>query len=344
MIPRETKDIINIKESLFDSNDKIITIAGLSKNAGKTSFLNYLIKSYQSPYQLAITTTGHDGEDTDFLTGLKKPKIKLKAGNYFTTIASVIKNHPGSVRLIKKLSVSVLSQAIFLAQTVENIETEIFGALHMEDQIKLCHEIQAENIPYIIIDGSLDRKSVALSPEVNQIVLVASPVVGNIEQLSKQLTQLYCLSRIPCSDIHIADDNCFSYQINQKMLKTEIHSFFKNETELLAILKYHPDIIYIPGAITDHVMNRFKNIFNEFQGTLIIKHPLHLMCNPFHLELLLKKNIKSLHPFPLNAFILNSYSVDNNHLHSDILLNSIQTLFQNIPVIDIQNLFFNSIS
>jgi len=344
MIPRETKDIIKIKKSLFDSDHKIITIAGLSKNAGKTSFLNYLIKQYTQPENLAVTTTGHDGEDTDFLTGLKKPRIKLQKGNYFTTLPSVLDNHPGSVRIIKKLSLSVLSEPLYLAQAVQAIETEIYGAAHMEQQIALCHEIQSEHIHYIMIDGSLDRKSIALSSEIDTILIVASPVAGNIKDLSANLNRLYSLSKIKAIDLKPEDSSCFYYQINDQLLSTGIHSFFKHENELTAVLKQNPDIFYMPGALTDHVMQRFKDQFFDFKGILVIKHPLHLMCSDYFLDLLLKKELYCLNTFPLSAFALNSYSVDNNHIHSDVLLKTSQDLFNDTPVIDVQSLYRETIS
>ncbi|HPY97133.1 MAG TPA: hypothetical protein PL063_07960 [Candidatus Cloacimonadota bacterium] len=341
MKQRETRDRIRLKEFLFNSDNKIITIAGLSKNAGKTSFLNYLIQSYPKPNNLAVTTTGHDGEDFDFLTGLSKPKIKLKAGNYFTCLSETLKKHRMSVKVIKRLNIDVLSKPLYLAQAVHDVETEIFGGAHKLEQIQLCKEIQLLGIEYIMIDGSLDRKGVALSPDISSIVIVASPVAKDIDSLKDELNRLVQLSTIKLYQLNNIDDEKFYYALNNELIKTNIHSFFKNENEILTILKQNPTLLYIPSAITDNVMKRFKDIFTQYTGKIIIKHPLHLMCTSNHFDILLKKDLYCLNNFPLTAIALNSYSVENNHIYANRLMEIIQESFSEIPIIDVQSLVFD---
>ncbi|MDD3501219.1 MAG: hypothetical protein PHE19_02230 [Candidatus Cloacimonetes bacterium] len=336
MTQREIRDRIKLRESLFNSKDKIITIAGLSKNAGKTSFLNYLIEQYPYPENLAITT-GHDGEEQDFLTGLKKPKIQLQAGNYFTTIADVFIKHPSDIRIIKKLDIYVLGKPLYLAQALTAIETEIFGGAHKEEQIMLSKEIQSLGANYVIIDGSLDRKSIALSPEVSAILIVASPLAGDLQTIKQQLNRLYQISKIRKTELADIDDRFFYYEQNGEIVNTHLQSFFKNENELVSILKNQPDYFYIPSAVTDHVMKKFKDLIANYEGRLIIKHPLHLMCSDHNLQIFLKANLFCLNNFPLSAFCLNSYSVENNHLPNNVLMESIQEVFVDIPVIDVQS-------
>ncbi|HOQ81126.1 MAG TPA: hypothetical protein PLH63_08665, partial [Candidatus Cloacimonadota bacterium] len=133
----------------------------------------------------------------------------------------------------------------------------------------------------------------------------------------------------------------FYYALNNELIKTNIHSFFKNENEILTILKQNPSLLYIPSAITDNVMKRFKDIFMQYSGKIIIKHPLHVMCTGNHFDILLKKELYCLNRFPLIAIALNSYSVENNHIYANRLMDLIQESFLDIPIIDVQGLVFD---
>ena len=65
---------------------KTLSIVGMSKNAGKTTALNYLIEEADDEgLLLGITSTGRDVETSDLVTGTEKPKVFL----YEDTIVSV---------------------------------------------------------------------------------------------------------------------------------------------------------------------------------------------------------------------------------------------------------------
>ena len=50
-----------------------VTVAGLAKNAGKTTVMNHLLASLEGPFGLA--SLGLDGEARDQLNGLAKPRV-----------------------------------------------------------------------------------------------------------------------------------------------------------------------------------------------------------------------------------------------------------------------------
>jgi len=64
-----------------------ITVAGLAKNAGKTTVMNHLLDSLEGPFGLA--SLGLDGEARDQLTGLAKPRVRPPAGALVVTTAGL---------------------------------------------------------------------------------------------------------------------------------------------------------------------------------------------------------------------------------------------------------------
>ncbi|MBN2830448.1 MAG: hypothetical protein JXR56_09030, partial [Candidatus Cloacimonetes bacterium] len=65
-----------VQKAVFPNENTVVAITGLSKNAGKTSLLNWLIRSFPD-YRYGITTTGRDGEEKDLVFGTDKPKVKV---------------------------------------------------------------------------------------------------------------------------------------------------------------------------------------------------------------------------------------------------------------------------
>ena len=58
-----------------------LCLAGMCKNAGKTTALNALIRGARARgVSLALTSIGRDGEREDLVTGTNKPPIYLTGG------------------------------------------------------------------------------------------------------------------------------------------------------------------------------------------------------------------------------------------------------------------------
>ncbi len=339
MTQKEIKDIIELNNSLYNQEKKkTITIAGLSKNAGKTSFLNYITQFVPDDCRYVISTTGHDGEDQDFLTGLKKPKVLIKKGNFFTSIPSACKDLSLNIKTIKKLNYKVLSHHLYLYQALNNLEIEIFGASHVSDQEHLCNLLYDEGLDFIFIDGSLDRKSIALSPIVDHVIVLGSASFGNIELISNEFERIYMLSKIELlSDQWISQLTSYiAYKLNDKIYQTNFSTLFDNEDEMIKLIKINPELIYIPSAFTDTTFNRLKSTLLSYQGLLVFQHPLKILTSYCHLLKMHSLNLRTVNRLPLSAFAINSYSTEEQHLDCEFVIKILKKKFPYIPLIDTQ--------
>jgi len=75
------------KKSLIDiiRDKQIIATMGVCKNAGKTTVLNYIVHKLVNQQTLGITSIGYDGEETDVITKLPKPRILVYPGMIVAT-------------------------------------------------------------------------------------------------------------------------------------------------------------------------------------------------------------------------------------------------------------------
>ena len=69
---------------LFEGHDTV-SIIGMEKNVGKTTVLNAILEECWGIKQVALTSIGRDGEDTDRVTYTHKHKIEVEKGSILAT-------------------------------------------------------------------------------------------------------------------------------------------------------------------------------------------------------------------------------------------------------------------
>src|SRR5437667_10174328 len=108
------------------ANISRLSLIGLSKNAGKTTTTNNLLETLLSEKlyraeELALTSLGLDGEATDALTGLPKPRYVPQAGLLVATTADLLRqaeNEGAQVKYLEQLAGRTAVGAVLLARVL----------------------------------------------------------------------------------------------------------------------------------------------------------------------------------------------------------------------------------
>ena len=87
---------VSLAHLVTEANIHGLSLIGLSKNVGKTTTTNHLLETlvgekYYRSDELALTSLGLDGEATDALTGLPKPRYVPQAGLLVATTAELLR-------------------------------------------------------------------------------------------------------------------------------------------------------------------------------------------------------------------------------------------------------------
>jgi hypothetical protein len=311
---------------------KLAAIVGLSKNAGKTTFLNWIVSKFADK-KIGIITTGRDGEDNDLVGGHKKPKVLVPAGSFFSTGEKVIKREANSIKIITKLPYIAGGQRLWLVQATEQIYSEIIGPATAFDQVELAKKIISLGANHVFIDGSLDRKSIALSDEIDALILVAGASGGDLNYINKEISRIALLADFPKIKIPIEDYTKISYKLDNKIFTTELDSILNQEKRILEIADIdEAEWIYFPKAFTSINYEKLHSALKKVK--FIFYHPLHIQLKYNQLERIVTKTFV-LSKIKIDAIVLNSYSVKGNHLDCELLRSEIRNRFSEIPVIDI---------
>lgn len=315
----------------------IHAIAGISKNSGKTSFLNYLTAQLEGR-RLGILTTGRDGEDRDVVFGNVKPSVRIKAGTLFTTTAEALAILGSAVTVEQKLPFSIAHHSLWLLAANRDLETEINGPSTTQAQVQTAELMLNAGAELVLIDGSLDRKSIALHPRVQGVFLVAGGSYGNLDKIEAELDRLLLLAGLPVypKAAEISAKDMINLYVKGRWQTTAYQSILDLSNGILeAITEAHPQGIYLPGALTETVYNELKPILQGGKS-LICRHPLQLhLSQPALEQLCTGHRLFCLRPFRIHAIVLNSWSVKGSHLDCLSFRDRIRAHHHSLPILDI---------
>lgn len=310
-------------EALFpwitEPEKRFITIVGLSKNAGKTTLLNALVKAYPR-FTWGVMTTGRDGESTDVLFKTPKPRVELPAGSLFCSDTASLEVHGSAVSILAATPWQKAGKKLYLVKCQSSLATEISGPGTATAQAECAAMLKKAGAQKVLIDGSLDRKSIVLEGRMDGLILVAGASLGTMAEIIGELKRLITLSSLPVEKNLSTHARARLLHAGTIMLRgrhnwqdTGISSLIGKEKQLLALLD-EVDVdcsLYIPGAYTASLHHKLG--LHLRKTNLLFRHPGCIMLGTNELgNFLAQQQPKTLLPFVINGMAINSSGVGSD--------------------------------
>jgi len=159
-----------------------IAIAGMAKNAGKTTTLNYMISGFAANgATLGLTSIGLDGEETDHVTATPKPRIFVPAGTIIATAEKLLamRDKGSGINNIARQILAVMDDyttplgRIVVVRALTAGYVMLAGPSMVAQIAPVMRVLQDAGATKIIIDGAAGRKSLAV-PEIAEAVVLAA--------------------------------------------------------------------------------------------------------------------------------------------------------------------------
>ena len=158
---------------------RTISIIGMSKNAGKTTALNHLIKGLTRKNQrLALTSIGRDGEDTDIVTKTDKPRICAPMGSIIITCEKLLDLCDITKEILAVTDIHTPLGRIVVVRAKSSGFVQLGGpsvTTQMSGLLQDLKKLGAGTVDKIIIDGAISRKSLASPSLADAAILCAGP-------------------------------------------------------------------------------------------------------------------------------------------------------------------------
>lgn len=332
---------------ILDSTVSSTAIVGICKNAGKTTLLNHLLHAFPQ-LEYGVFSTGIDGEERDTVFQTPKPRVNLGAGQIFCCDTATLDGHGSSITVLEKLAWGNALRPLWLAKTSTPVQTEITGPAAVQQQVQTLRRMQARGAQKILIDGSLDRKSIALSDAVDAVVVVIGASFGSIASITCEIKRLCLLNQIPharssapdtAEYLLLRDSTELMLRSKGVWLATGIASLIGTESELRTLVKLNPEALYIPGVLTDEILARTKEHLKKLGIPILLRHPDCLKLSLPRLEKFLQDfNPEVLIPFKIRDYALNTLSVGTSSHNADDFRARLHREFPRLDLPDIREM------
>jgi molybdopterin-guanine dinucleotide biosynthesis protein len=136
----------------------VIGIIGTSKNTGKTTTLSYLLRHYYHHHiSVGVTGIGYDGEETDNITFLPKPRLYLEAGTIATTSEKCLLSATAEYEILDRTGTFTALGEVIIVRVTNPGMLVIAGPNRLTTLTKVIELMCRYSIDTTFIDGSLNR-------------------------------------------------------------------------------------------------------------------------------------------------------------------------------------------
>jgi len=295
-----------INMSLIDllAQHKTISLIGMTKNAGKTTVLNYLIEEYaKNSIRLGLTSIGRDGEDVDVVTFTPKPKIFVQAGTILATAEGLLKFCDISAKTLSETEFSTPLGQVVIVRAMSAGFVQLGGPSMVAQMAQLLPLLQGFGADKVIVDGAISRKSPA-SPQIADAVVLCTGAA-----LSQNINEVIIQTR------HVA---------NILLLQTSPCSHF-----------------HINGALTDRFLLKLITSSENLRDKVIVANDASkiLISKETHEKLRTKGGSLAVkHPINLVAICINPTSPKEAGFDAKQFLQQMRTAITDIPIFDVKNI------
>lgn len=324
---------------------KTLSIVGMAKNAGKTTALNYLIEeAMDEGLMLGVTSTGRDGESTDLVTGTEKPKVFLDTGTIVSVPEQLYDLAEAGLEILRMTSYRTSIGRLMLCRVADSGYVQIAGPVLTSEHKKMCGEMFELGAELVLIDGAVDRRSIA-SPDTSDAVILSTGAVlsRNMKKVVEETLHIAETYRLPC--LSEEKKRILAPGLNRETimaveggklreldLKTGLGAGCRLDQEI------GPDteLIYIPGAFTKSVIADI-NPAKRKQVTFVLKDPTKIFIDAVAWQQLKKRGMKVevLHNIKVAAITVNPYAPSGYGFEHGALLSAMEKAIPDIPVIDV---------
>ena len=335
---------------LYDLSTKYhtLSIVGMAKNAGKTTALNFLIEeAMDEGITLGITSTGRDGETQDLVTGTEKPRVYLDQGTLVSVPSQLYNLADAGLEIVKRTPYSTAIGELLICRVQDAGYVQIAGPVINAETKKLCRDMFELGCDLIMIDGAIDRKSIA-SPDTSDAIILSTGAVlsRSMKKVVEETAHIVQLYSIP----EFEGEQEVTEFIRNDNFEHIIAFNDKGEGKRLDLLtglgaaRYIDDAIeddtkyiFIPGAFTNSVVADISNKHLK-QVEFILKDPTKIFMNIMDWGQLRKRGFKVrvIKNIEIAAITVNPWAPQGYTFDSDLLIDSMKALLPDMPIIDVR--------
>ncbi len=337
---------------LIKDKYKIVSVVGMSKNAGKTVALNEIITECdRENVTLGLTSIGRDGESEDVVTWTHKPTIYVERGTLIATAEGLYELSQARLEILEMTEFGTSMGAIMITRAMSSGNIQIAGPCNNIDIRDVSERMLKYGADLVIVDGALDRMSSA-SPAISDAALLSTGAVlsRNMDKVIEQSVHQVRLFSIPViedveveniarkmaegRDIAVLDKVDSKWELKTLETRTALGAGRKISELITEKTKY----VVVSGSLVEKTLldisqrsQYFKNI--EF----IVQDSTRIFVSPRSWQILLRKGlkVKVIDDINLLAVTINPLSPEGYFFDPIVFRDRLQSFLDPLPVINV---------
>lgn len=152
---------------------KSVSIIGMTKNVGKTTTLNHILKEARGNLSLGLTSIGRDGEELDLVTATEKPKIYIEKNTIVATAKECLLNSDFTKEILRTTGINTPMGEVIIARALSDGYVDLGGPSVNSYMTKIKDMLLELGCDLVIVDGALSRKTFA-SPSITEATVLST--------------------------------------------------------------------------------------------------------------------------------------------------------------------------
>jgi len=306
----------SLAQLVTEAKIRSLSLIGLSKNVGKTTTTNYLLETlvgekYYRSDELGLTSLGLDGETTDALTGLPKPRYVPQAGLLVATATEFLAQAESEgtqfERLLQLPGRTALGPVI-LSRILRPGRVIIAGPSLLHDLRNAIDILGRLGARLSIVDGAINRLGTA-APTITDACIVctgasaaATPehvarrTADILKRLSTQKTQFMDAYRKHISQARLFMFTADSGENTITHFEGNFEPLHKADWIAKHIQTSQKPIFVLRGAFTEELARALlaelpKKFSPDHDGELIVEDATRIFCHSVVLQRLSERGL-----------------------------------------------------
>ena len=333
---------------------KRIAIVGMAKNAGKTTSLNYFLEeAMDEAMTVGVTSTGRDGERTDIVTGTDKPSIWLEEGTLVSVPVRLYELADAGLEILRRTEYGTPLGPILLCRVANSGYVQVAGPVINAQHDRLCEEMLEAGAEIVLIDGAIDRKTIAAPETSDAIILSTGAVISRQMQTVIEETAhtvgLYRLPRLEDGPVRKALEDHLAQadeedrillvedgQVNPLDVRTGLGAGRILSPRIDQAAKAGLTHVFIPGAFTPGTIDGIDPRAMR-RVTFVLKDPTKIFFSPQVWRKMQKwgLRVEVLENINVAAVTVNPTSPLGYRFDQQELVQRMQAALPDVPVIDV---------
>ncbi len=319
-----------------------LAVTGLAKNTGKTVTFNYLVNAARRDGIITgLTSIGRDGEMWDILTFKQKPPIKVSTGVLLATAEKTLSVSTARLTLLERTGLDTPLGEVVLARAESDGTVELAGPSKVKELIAVKERLKDAGAEMVLVDGALDRHSLAAPHVTGACVLATGAVLDDsldqVIRITRDRVRYFLfdaapekISRYYLPGHVVIINNMEPMTYSNHFILTRGENFWRGLGSLSAVL--------FGGSLVQSTLEGIVGSGLDLKGlTLVVKDVTRLFAEGAAVDKFLSSGgeIKAINPINLLALTVNPTSPHSRGFNALEFYKKISEAISEVPVFDL---------